>query len=82
MTIQEKYKAIVSKSRPMQGMIFLKNDAMTAQDPDNPVLIQVPEVQFTIKNSPFAKQGYTRYVHQEPVSEPVEAKRAKTKTEE
>lgn len=76
MTYEEKYEQLTKgKSRPLPGMIWLKNDEMTAKNPENPVLIQVHESQFTIKNSPFVKQGYSKYTYSKPVAPPVEAKK-------
>jgi len=80
MTYAEKYEQVTAgQRRPLPGRIWLKNDAMTALNPDNPVLINVEEKQFTVKNSPYVKQGYTRYVHEKPVPAPVEAKKTPKK---
>lgn len=82
MTYEQKYEKLTEgKKRPLPGMIWLKNDGMTAKDPENPVLIQVHESQFVIKNSPFVKQGYERYVYSKPVAPPVEAKKKQTEVQ-
>lgn len=80
--LAEKYEKQVKTTRPMNGQIWLTNDAMNAKDPANPVLVVTMAAQFNRENSPFKKQGYRLYKHERIAPVPAEAKKVKTKPSE
>lgn len=79
MDIQEKYLKITNGKRHNQNNIWLTNERMNAQDPDNPVLVEVPALQFEKEGSQWKKQGYSKFSPTKPAPAPVEAKAVKTK---
>lgn len=73
--LAEKYEKAVESTRPMNGQIWLTNDAMNATDPENPVLVPTMADQFNRENSRWKKQGYRIYKHVSPAPAPTEAKK-------
>ena len=78
MTLQEKYNKLTNGKRHNQNNVWLTNERMNAQDPENPVLVEVPAHQFEKEGSQWKKQGYARFIPSKPAPAPVEAKAVKT----
>jgi len=74
MTIEEKFAKLTAGKRQNLNMVWLTNAKMNANDPDNPVLVEVPVKQFTKLNNSWVKQGYTKFVPVKVAPAPLEAK--------
>lgn len=77
MTLQEKHAQVTKNKRQFAANIWLTNEAMNENDPENPVLVDVPAVQFERDGSYWKKQGYTKFTPSKPAPAPIEAKAAK-----